>query len=55
VKILSDILDAVDIGKVTLLGLFDLSATFDTVDHGILLRRRQTSFGIDGMALEWIG
>lgn len=39
VKVLSDILDAVDIGKVTLLGLLDLSAAFDTVDHGILLRR----------------
>ena len=55
VKVLSDILDAVDTGKVTLLGFLDLSAAFDTVDHGILLRRLQTSFGIDGMALEWIG
>jgi hypothetical protein len=55
VKVLSDILDAVYTGKVTLLGLLDLSAAFDTVDHGILLQRLQASFGIDGTALEWIG
>jgi hypothetical protein len=55
VKVLSDILDAVDAGKVTLLGLLDLSAAFDTVDHSILLQRLQTSFGMDGKALGWIG
>ena len=32
-KVLSDIYDAVDSRKVTLLGLLDLSAAFDTVDH----------------------
>jgi hypothetical protein len=55
VKVLSDILEAVDAGKVTLLGLLDLSAAFDTVDHSILLQRLQTSFGMDGKALGWIG
>ena len=39
--------------RVTLLVLLDLSAAFDTVDHGILLRRLRTSFGIRGKALEW--
>jgi len=31
-KVVSDILNAADVRKVTLLGLLDLSATFDTVD-----------------------
>ena len=54
IKVLSDIFDAADLGKVSLLGLLDLSAAFDTVDHDILLWRLQNSFGIDGMALQWI-
>ena len=33
--------------------MFDLSAAFDTVDHSILLRRIEISFGIRGAALEW--
>jgi len=54
IKVLSDIFDAADLGKVSLLGLLDLSAALDTVDHDILLRRLENSFGIDGMALQWI-
>jgi Reverse transcriptase (RNA-dependent DNA polymerase) len=47
-KIMSDILSAADHGNVTLLGLLDMSAAFDTVDHSILLDRLGTSFGIKG-------
>ena len=53
-KIVSDILQAADSGKVTLLGLLDMSAAFDTVDHAILLERLQTSFGITSTVLSWI-
>ena len=44
VKVMSDILDAADSRQVTLLGLLDLSAAFDTVDHQILLQRLKIAF-----------
>ena len=53
-RVISDILGAIDNGKVTLLGLLDLSAAFDTVDHSILLDRLRIAFGMDGVVLDWI-
>ena len=45
-KVLADIYGAIDRQQVTLLGLLDLSAAFDCVDHDILLRRLRHEFGI---------
>src|SRR5688572_500127 len=49
----NDIICSVDGGKVTALVLPDLSASFDTVDHTILLHRLKNWFGITGPALNW--
>ena len=54
VKIVNDILLGMNRQHVSLLVLLDLSAAFDTVDHTILLRRLETSFGVTGDALKWI-
>ena len=35
------------------MGLLDLSATFDTMDHSILLDILRWHFGIEGCALRW--
>src|SRR6218665_2696297 len=56
-RLLSDIygaIGAVDRSQITLLALFDVSAAFDTVDHEILLKRLQLSFGLSGNFLTWL-
>ena len=53
-KVMSDILAAADDGRVTLLGLLDMSAAFDTVDHDIFLQRLESSFGLTGTVLSWL-
>jgi len=51
-RVLSDILLAIDRGDLSALILLDLTAAFDTVDHDILLQR-QKSFGINDIVLQW--
>ena len=52
-RVMSDLLEAVNSGDVAALVLLDLSAAFDTVDHSILCRRLQVTFGLDGPVLAW--
>ena len=53
-KVTSDALTAADRGMITILGFLDLSAAFDCVDHQILITRLERTFGISGLALNWI-
>ena len=53
-QVLSDILLAVDRGDLAALVLLDLSTAFDKVDHAILLQRLTVTFGISGVAHQWL-
>jgi len=53
-RVWSDVLTSADVRDVTLLGLLDLSAAFDCVDHDILLHGLEVAFGLTNTALEWI-
>ena len=51
-KVLADILRAVDSDDLSVLALLDLSAAFDTVDHETLLHRLWESYGFDGAVID---
>ena len=53
VKVMKDILLAMNSRQVTLLVLLDLSSAFDTVNYEVLLKRLHTDVGIQGKALDW--
>ena len=38
----------------TLIGLLDLSAALDCVEHSVLLQRLQPMFGLSGTVLRWL-
>ena len=50
---LADILMALDSGDLVVLTLLDLFAAFDSVDHDTLLRRLQTTYGLNGDLINW--
>jgi len=50
-KVLSDILLAIDAGDLSALVILDLSAAFDTVDRSILLQRPEISYRLGGQVL----
>uniref|UniRef100_A0A803SLJ1 Reverse transcriptase domain-containing protein n=1 Tax=Anolis carolinensis TaxID=28377 RepID=A0A803SLJ1_ANOCA len=53
VALVDDLRRELDRGSVTLLVLLDISAAFDTIDHGILLGRL-SGMGLGGTVLQWL-
>ena len=54
VKMADDILWSMEHQRITAVVAIDLSATFDTVDHDILLKVLDTRFGIRGTVNKWV-
>ena len=53
VRVQKEILGAIDNRLCVMLLLLDLSATFDTLDYEILLKRLNSKFSICGTTLDW--
>ena len=53
VRVMNDILLAMNSRRVTLVVLLDLSAAFDTVNHEVQLKRLHTDVGIRGYVFDW--
>jgi len=53
-RVLSDILLALDSGNIAVLALLDLSAAFDSVNHAMLLQQLQTSYSLGGSVIAWL-
>lgn len=53
-RIHNDLLMMIDKRENVILLLLDLSAAFDTINHGMLLRKLRDSFGLQGMSLKWL-
>jgi len=53
-KVANDIVETVGEGSMTALIMLDLSTAFDVIDHPILLKSLEFSFGIKEKALTWV-
>lgn len=53
-KVTDDIFETFNAGQSTLLVALDLSAAFDCIDHEVLIKRLEHTFGIAGVALDWL-
>ena len=53
IKLINDILLAMERQEVMALTTLDLSAAFDTVNHEILIEVLEHQFGITNLALSW--
>ena len=53
-RVTEDIRGGMGKNEATCLLSLDLSAAFDTLDHGALLARAQSMFGISGVVLTWL-
>src|SRR6218665_982303 len=53
-KVVTDLIQAIDAGDHALLGLLDLSAAFDTVDHDVLVEHLARTYGLRSTALDWL-
>ena len=54
VRMTDDINREIQAGNIVIVVLLDLSAAFDTIDHGILLYKLLKDYGITGKALQWM-
>ena len=52
-RVLTDILSALDSGDLAMLTFLELSAVFDSVDHDTLLKRLQKYYGLGGSPCTW--
>ena len=53
-RVLSDALTAANSRRVTLLGILDMSAAFDCVEHSLLLERLEKNLGLAEVVLRWL-